>query len=173
MLRRGVGIAALERPGVKSRVSAGLLLYRMRDRQLELFLAHPGGPFFAHKDNGHWTIPKGEVESGEDLLATAIREVQEETGIAIEKTHEFIELGSIKQKGGKIVHAWAVEYDGPEPGPCKSNTFRLEWPIGSGKIKAFPEIDRAEFFPLEAAKVKIKSTQMPLLERLAEHVVRK
>ena len=126
-----------------------------------------------HKDNGHWTIPKGEVESGEDLLATAIREVQEETGIAIEKTHEFIELGSIKQKGGKIVHAWAVEYDGPEPGTCKSNTFQLEWPIGSGKMKAFPEIDRAEFFPLEAAKAKIKSTQIPLLERLAEHVVRK
>src|SRR5881392_1685983 len=102
MLRRGVGTAAVERPGVKTRVSAGLLLYRMREGQLEVFLAHPGGPFFAHKDDGHWTIPKGEVEPEEDLLATAIREVQEETGIAIERTKEFIDLGSIRQKGGKI-----------------------------------------------------------------------
>src|SRR4051812_25902050 len=105
MLHRGVGTPAFQRLGLKARVSAGLLLYRVREGQLEVFLAHPGGPFFAHKDDGHWTIPKGEVESGEDLLATAIREVQEETGIAIERTKAFIELGSIRQKGGKIVHA--------------------------------------------------------------------
>jgi predicted NUDIX family NTP pyrophosphohydrolase len=158
----------LERPGVRSRVSAGLVLYRKRNEQLEIFLAHPGGPFFAHKDDGHWTIPKGEVETGEDMLATAIREVEEETGLVIEKRANFIELGSIKQKGGKIVHGWGVEYSGPEPGPCKSNVFHMEWPIGSGQMKAFPEVDRAEFFPLDTAKVKVKPTQVPLLERLAE-----
>jgi predicted NUDIX family NTP pyrophosphohydrolase len=163
-----MGAPTLERPGVKSRVSAGLVLYRRRDGALEVFLAHPGGPFFAHKDDGHWTIPKGEVEPGEDLLATAIREVQEETGIVIDKTNQFIELGSIRQKGGKIVHAWAIEYSGPEPAACESNVFHMEWPIGSGQIQAFPEIDRAEFFPLETAKIKVKATQIPLLERLAE-----
>lgn len=155
---------------MRSRISAGLVLYRTRKGQLEIFLAHPGGPFFAHKDDGHWTIPKGEVEAGEDMLATAVREVQEETGIAVDKTATFIELGSIKQKGGKIVHAWAVEYTGPEPGPCKSNVFHMEWPIGSGQMRAFPEIDRAEFFPLETAKRKVKVTQVPLLDHLAERM---
>jgi predicted NUDIX family NTP pyrophosphohydrolase len=153
---------------MRSRVSAGLVLYRMRDGQLEVFLAHPGGPFFTHKDEGHWTIPKGEVEPDEDLLATAIREVQEETGIAIDKTKEFTELGSIRQKGGKTVHAWAVEYTGPEPVACESNVFHMEWPPGSGQLGAFPEVDRAQFFPLETAKLKVKATQIPLLERLAE-----
>ncbi|HKQ40073.1 MAG TPA: NUDIX domain-containing protein [Verrucomicrobiae bacterium] len=155
---------------MKSRVSAGLVLYRKRKDQLEIFLAHPGGPFFAHKDDGHWTIPKGEVEKDEDMLATAIREMQEETGIAIDKTQNFIALGSIRQKGGKIVHAWATEYTGPEPGTCKSNVFEMEWPMGSGRMQAFPEVDRAEFFALEAAKVKIKATQIPLLDRLAEQI---
>ena len=155
---------------MRSRVSAGLVLYRKRNGQLEVFLAHPGGPFFARKDDGHWTIPKGEIETGEDMLATAIREVQEETGIAIDKTATFIELGSIKQKGGKIVHAWATEYTGPQPGPCKSNVFHMEWPIGSGRMQAFPEIDRAEFFPLELARAKVKATQIPLIERLASLV---
>ena len=155
---------------MNSRVSAGLVLYRKRDGQLEVFLAHPGGPFFARKDEGHWTIPKGEVESGEDMLATATRELKEETGLAIEKGTNFIELGSIKQKGGKIVHAWGAEYSGPEPGACQSNMFHMEWPMGSGQMKAFPEVDRAAFFPLEAAKTKVKATQIPLLEKLAELV---
>jgi predicted NUDIX family NTP pyrophosphohydrolase len=153
---------------MRSRSSAGLLLYRMRNGQLEVFLAHPGGPFFAHKDDGHWTIPKGEVEPDEDLLVTAIREVEEETGLVIEKTKDFIELGSIRQKGGKIVHGWAVEYSGPEPTTCKSNVFQMEWPPGSGKWQAFPEVDRAQFFPLETAKLKVKASQIPLLEHLAE-----
>ena len=153
---------------MRSRVSAGLVLYRKRDGELEVFLAHPGGPFFAHKDDGHWTIPKGEVETGEDMLATAIREVEEETGLVIDERANFIELGSIKQKGGKIVHGWGVEYSGADPGPCKSNVFHMEWPIGSGQMKAFPEVDRAEFFPLETAKAKVKATQVPLLERLAD-----
>jgi len=153
---------------MRSRISAGLVLYRKRKGQLEFFLAHPGGPFFARKDDGHWTIPKGEVEPGEDMIATAIREVQEETGIVIDKAAKFIELGSIKQKGGKIVHAWGVEYTGPEPGPCKSNVFHMEWPLGSGQMQAFPEIDHAEFFPLETAKIKVKESQIPLLERVAQ-----
>ena len=160
-------LAALEGFGIRSRVSAGLVLYRLRDGQLEVFLAHPGGPFFAARDAGHWTIPKGEVEPGEDLLATAIREVQEETGIVVDKSKEFIELGSIRQKGGKIVHAWGVEYPCTDPVACKSNVFQLQWPPGSGEWKSFPEVDRAEFFPLEAAKAKVKPTQIPLLERLA------
>ena len=163
-----MGPATLEGLAVKSRVGAGLVLYRKRDGQVEILLAHPGGPFFAHKDAGHWTIPKGEVETGEDMLATAIREMQEETGIAIGKTQTFIELGSIRQKGGKIVHAWATEYIGPEPSVCTSNVFHMEWPIGSGRMQAFPEVDRAEFFPLELAKIKIKASQVPLLERLGE-----
>ena len=163
-----MGLAAMEGARVKARVSAGLLLYRMRQGQLEVFLAHPGGPFFARKDEGHWTIPKGEVHDGEGLLATAIREVHEETGVEIDKTAPFIELGSIRQKGGKIVHAWAVEYSGPEPGVCKSNVFHTEWPPGSGKMEPFPEVDRAEFFTLETAKLKVKQSQIPLLETLAE-----
>lgn len=150
-----------------SRVSAGLVLYRLRDGQLEVFLAHPGGPFFAARDEGHWTIPKGEVEPGEDLLATAIREVQEETGLAIDKSREFIELGSIRQKGGKIVHAWGAEHPCTDPVTCQSNVFRMEWPPGSGGWQSFPEVDRAEFFSLETAKLKVKATQVPLLERLA------
>jgi len=165
-----MGPATLARAGVKARVSAGLVLYRVRDGKVEVFLAHPGGPFFAHNDNGHWTIPKGEVEPGEDLLETAIREVQEETGLVVEHGPQFIELGSIRQKGGKVVHAWGVEYSGPTPGPCKSNVFHMEWPIGSGRMQAFLEIDRAEFFPLETARIKVKATQIPLLERLAKRV---
>jgi predicted NUDIX family NTP pyrophosphohydrolase len=165
-----MGASPLEGAGVNSRVSAGLVLYRIRDRGLEIFLAHPGGPFFARKDEGHWTIPKGEVEAGEDMLATAIREVREETGLELSKDGKFIELGSIKQKGGKVVHAWGAEYSGDVPAACKSNVFHMEWPIGSGQMKAFPEVDRAEFFPLQAAKIKIKPTQVPLLDRLAQIV---
>ena len=151
---------------MRSRISAGLLLYRRRDGQLEVFLAHPGGPFFEHKDEGHWTIPKGEIEPGEDYLAAAIREFEEEIGITIESHRNFIELGHIRQKGGKLVHGWALEYAGPEITTCRSNYFRMEWPIGSGRWREVPEVDRAEFFPLSKAKKKIKEAQVPLLERL-------
>ncbi len=151
---------------MRSRTSAGLLLYRLRQGQLEVFLAHPGGPFFARKDNGHWTIPKGEIESGEDFLATAIREFQEEIGLAIPPQSHFIELGSIQQKGGKIVYAWGVEQNCDDPITCKSNFFKMEWPIGSGKWQDFPEVDRAQFFPVAEARRKIKDTQIPLIERL-------
>jgi predicted NUDIX family NTP pyrophosphohydrolase len=153
---------------MRSRTSAGLLLYRRRDGVLEVFLAHPGGPFFTHKDLGHWTVPKGEVEPEEDYLATAIREFGEEIGLKISPGSQFIELGSIQQKGGKIVHAWGVEYTGTEAIVCKSNLFKMEWPIGSGKWCEFPEVDRAEFFGMGEARRKIKETQEPFLDRLAE-----
>ena len=150
------------------RVSAGLLMYRIHDGKLQVLLAHPGGPLFQNKDDGAWTIPKGEIEPGEDLLEAAKREFKEETGVT--PTGLFIALTPIKQKGGKIVHAWGAEYSGPEPGACQSNMFHMEWPMGSGQMKAFPEVDRAAFFPLEAAKTKVKATQIPLLEKLAELV---
>ena len=151
---------------MRSRVSAGLLMYRTRNGYLEVFLAHPGGPFFAHKDEGHWTIPKGEVEPDEELQATAIREFQEEVGIPIDPKSAFLELGSIRQKGGKIVHAWAIELDWDDSIPFTSTTYKLEWPVGSGRFQDFPEVDRAQFFPLEIARRKIKETQAPLLDRL-------
>lgn len=148
------------------RVSAGLLIYRKRAGTLEVLLAHPGGPFFKNKDDGHWTIPKGETDKDEDLLATALREFEEEIGMEIDPASKSIDLGSIRQKGGKLVHAWAVEGDCPAGHCLKSNTFKMEWPPKSGKFQAFPEVDRAEFFDLETAKKKIKATQIPLLERL-------
>jgi len=148
------------------RVSAGLVMYRRRAGELEVFLAHPGGPYFARKDEGHWSIPKGEIEPGEDHLATAIREFQEEIGISVDPGGHFVDLGSIRQKGGKVVHAWAVEGDCPAGHCLKSNHFVVEWPPRSGKFREFPEVDRAEFFPLAEARKKIKPTQIPLLDRL-------
>ena len=148
----------------RSRVSAGLLMFRRKGGALEFLLAHPGGPFFARKDEGAWTIPKGEAAPDEDLLTRAQIEFEEEIGI---RPHgNWIELGSIKQKGGKIVHAWAFEGDLPNSFKLKSNTFEMEWPPGSGKLKEFPEIDRAEFFRDEVARRKIKPTQVPFFDRL-------
>lgn len=151
---------------MRSKQSAGLLLYRLVNGQLEVFLAHPGGPFFSRKDHGHWTIPKGEIEPGEEYLATAIREFKEEIGLAIPAESNFIALGRIQQKGGKIVYGWAVEQRGEAAIVCTSNLFEMEWPLGSGKRQKFPEVDRAEFFPLTMARRKIKDTQIPFLERL-------
>src|SRR5882672_8881963 len=141
----------------KDKISAGLLMYRVRGGELEVFLAHPGGPFFARKDDGHWTIPKGETGSGEDLLATAKREFREETGI--EPQGEFTPLGSIQQKGGKIVHGWAFAGDRDGSLPLKSNTFTMEWPPRSGRMVQVPEIDRAEFFAIPEARRKLKEAQ--------------
>ena len=145
-------------------ISAGLLMYRVRDGRLEVFLAHPGGPFFAHRDDGHWTIPKGEIEPGEELFVTALREFCEETGLLA--TGPFLPLESIKQKGGKTVHAWAFAGDWDESQPIRSNLFEIEYPIGSGRRVRVPEIDRAGFFALPAARRKMKDRQVPFLDRL-------
>lgn len=147
-----------------SRVSAGILLFRRRPTGIEVLLAHPGGPLFAKKDAGHWTIPKGEVEPGEELLAVARREFEEETGQP-SPYGPTIELGSIVQKGGKTVHAWAVEGD-LDAAAAVSNTFELAWPPGTGRLQLFPEIDRVEWFGPDEARRRIKETQIPLLDRL-------
>jgi predicted NUDIX family NTP pyrophosphohydrolase len=153
----------MEKPKRK-KVSAGLLMYRIKSGLLEVFLVHPGGPFFAKKDEGVWSIPKGEIEAEEDFLKAAIREFEEETGL--KPSGEFLPLGTIKQKGGKTVYAWAFKGDRNENQPIQSNTFRIEWPPHSGKQKEFPEIDRAEFFEVETAKRKINPAQIILIERL-------
>lgn len=155
---------------MRSQISAGLLVFRRNRGETEVFLAHPGGPLFAHKDDGHWTIPKGEVEPGEDLLCAARREFKEEIGIALSASSPFLPLGSIQQKGGKCVHAWAVEEDLADQ-PIHSNEFEMEWPPRSGKMQRFCEVDRAQFFPLTVAKRKLKERQLPLLEEL-ERLVR-
>ena len=133
---------------------------------MEFLLAHPGGPLFARKDDGAWTIPKGEAAPGEDLLTRAQIEFEEEVGFHSESSWDWIELSSIKQKGGKTVHAWAFEGDLPEPFESKSNLFEMEWPPRSGKRKQFPEIDQALFFSEEVARRKIKPTQVAFLDRL-------
>ena len=150
----------------RSRISAGLLMFRRRNNELEFLLVHPGGPFFARKDDGVWTIPKGEVAPGEDLLTRAQIEFEEEVGFRPENVQRWIELGWIRQKGGKIVHAWSFEGDLPEPFECKSNLFELEWPPRSGKYQPFPEVDQACFFSDEIARRKLKATQVPFLDRL-------
>jgi predicted NUDIX family NTP pyrophosphohydrolase len=141
-------------------------MFRRRNDELEVLLAHPGGPFFAHKDDGVWTIPKGEAAPEEDLLTRAQIEFEEEVGFRPESFRGWIELGSIIQKGGKIVHAWAFEGDLPEPFECRSNQFELEWPARSGKYQKFPEVDQVCFFSEEVARRKLKQAQVPLLDRL-------
>jgi predicted NUDIX family NTP pyrophosphohydrolase len=150
----------------RSRISAGLLMFRRRNDELEFLLAHPGGPLFARKDDGIWTIPKGEAASGEDLLTRAQIEFEEEVGFRPEGVLDWIALGWIKQKGGKIVHAWAFEGDLPGSFEPKSNLFEMEWPPHSGKRKMFPEVDQVRFFSEEVARRKIKPAQALLLDRL-------
>ena len=141
-------------------------MFRSKNDELEVLLAHPGGPFFARKDEGVWTIPKGEAAPDEDLLTRAQIEFEEEVGFRLENVQQWIGLGWVQQKGGKIVHAWAFEGDLPNSFKLKSNTFEMEWPPGSGKLKEFPEIDRAEFFGDEVARRKIKPAQVPFFDRL-------
>ncbi len=150
------------RQGKRAKVSAGLLMYRWLRGQLEVFLVHPGGPFFARKDDGCWSIPKGEVEEGDGLLETALREFEEETGLT--PSGEMIPLGEVRQKGGKVVHAWAFAGDWEENRPLVCNTFSMEWPPGSGEQREFAEIDRAAFFDLEPARRKINQAQAAFLD---------
>jgi predicted NUDIX family NTP pyrophosphohydrolase len=138
-------------------------MYRRRRGVLEVFLVHPGGPFWAGKDAGAWSIPKGEYTLAEDPLAAARREFTEETGLTA--AGEFIPLTPLKQPGGKIIHAWAVQGD-CDPGAIRSNTFSLEWPPRSGRRQDFPEVDRAAWFPLAAAREKITQGQLGFLEEL-------
>lgn len=145
------------------RVSAGLLMYRVRGGRLEAMLVHPGGPFWMKKDAGAWSLPKGEIAPGEDALEAARREFEEETGL--HPGGEFLALGEVVQKGGKIIRAWAFEGD-CDPASLKSNTFAMEWPPRSGKRQEFPEIDRAKFFTLEEARKKINSAQVALIDVL-------
>jgi len=144
-------------------VSAGLLLYRRGDRGLELFLAHPGGPFWRDRDAGAWTIPKGAVDDGEELLDAACREFEEETGIR--PRAPFRPLGSIRQKAGKVVNAWAWEGDA-DPERVTSNSTQTEWPPGSGRWITYPEVDRCAWFDPAAARAKINPAQAELISRL-------
>jgi predicted NUDIX family NTP pyrophosphohydrolase len=146
------------------RTSAGLLMFRRRGNALEVLLGHPGGPFWANRDLGAWTIFKGEMAEGEDELTTARREFEEETGIRPEGP--FHPLGSVKQKGGKVVHAWAFEGD-TDPATIRSNSFRVQWPPGSGQWQSFPEVDRAQWFGLDEARRRINPAQAALLDALA------
>jgi predicted NUDIX family NTP pyrophosphohydrolase len=143
--------------------SAGLLLYREKGDSVEVFLVHPGGPFWAKKDDGAWSIPKGEFDANEDPLDAAKREFQEETSFVA--SGKFLPLTPIRQRGGKIVHAWAVRADA-DAAKIKSNTFSIEWPPRSGKMREFAEVDRAAWFAIGWAKQKILKSQLPLLEQI-------
>jgi predicted NUDIX family NTP pyrophosphohydrolase len=143
--------------------SAGILLFR-RTPELEVLLVHPGGPFWANKDLGAWSIPKGEHEEREDAQACAIREFTEETGGA-PSPGELDDLGTVKQKSGKVVQAWALEGD-LDAAAIRSNTFTLQWPPRSGRMKEFPEIDRAQWFPVDQARERINAAQAAFLDRL-------
>jgi predicted NUDIX family NTP pyrophosphohydrolase len=145
------------------RVSAGLLMYRKMDGQLEVFLVHPGGPFWTKKDLGAWTIPKGEYTEDEDPLKAARREFLEETGFIPQGNFE--ELGKVKQAGGKVVSAWAFEGD-CDPANLVSNTCEIEWPPRSGRLLEIPEVDRGRWFSIPAARKYIKDRQEPFLDRL-------
>lgn len=152
------------------KLSAGILLYRMRHTQLEFFLVHPGGPFFVRKDDGHWTVPKGEFPADEEPLDAAVREFEEETGYR--PSGDFIPLHPVVQKGGKQILCWGVAGD-MDAAALRSNTFELEWPPSSGKKKVFPEVDKGGWFNMEDARRKIKAAQIPLLEELTDLLERR
>jgi predicted NUDIX family NTP pyrophosphohydrolase len=152
------------------KISAGLLVYRLRDGVIEVFLVHPGGPFWAKKDPGAWSIPKGLIDKDEESLAAAQREFKEETGLEI--SGHFAQLTPAKMKSGKVVRAWAVEGD-CDPSAITSNTFSMEWPPNSGRQQEFPEIDRAAWFGIEEAKKKINQGQIDLLEELLQMLTKK
>ena len=145
--------------------SAGILAYRFRSDRLEVFLVHPGGPYWSNKDAGAWSIPKGEYEDTEDPLAAAQREFAEETGVHL--AGEFRKLTSRKQRSGKVIHAWALEAD-VDVAKLRSNTFTIEWPPGSGIVAEFPEVDRGEWFWIATAMAKINPGQRGFLEELQQ-----
>ena len=145
------------------KTSAGILLYRRKDNEFRVFLVHPGGPFFEKKDEGAWSVPKGEIDEGEDALVAARREFKEETGCGLEG--KFVPLSPVTQKGGKIVLVWAVEGD-CDADAIRSNTFALEWPPKSGRVRDFPEVDRAGWFTVDEAKKKINPAQAALMDDL-------
>jgi predicted NUDIX family NTP pyrophosphohydrolase len=151
-----------------ARRSAGIVLYRSGADGVEVLLVHPGGPFWAKKDAGAWSIPKGEYEDGEDALACALREFEEETGTRL-GSDDLLELGSVRQKSGKQVTAWAVAGD-LDAETVRSNTFVMEWPPRSGRQAEFPEIDRAQWFGVDVAREKLVSAQAELLDRLLQRV---
>ena len=154
------------------KVSAGILLYRHREDALEVLLAHPGGPFFANRDAGHWTIPKGEPDGADELLAAAAREFEEETGhalaaVARDPAPTPLDLGFVVQASGKHVHCWAVEGD-LDPATSTSNTFEMPWPPGSTRLRTFPEIDRVAWFPVDEARRRANPSQAELVDRFLE-----
>ncbi|MGO9120890.1 MAG: NUDIX domain-containing protein [Desulfomonilaceae bacterium] len=149
--------------------SSGILLFRFRSDKLEVMLVHPGGPFWARKDEAAWSIPKGLFDETENALDAARREFNEETGLEVDG--KFIELGEVKQPSGKIVHAWALEKD-LDVTRIESNSFTMEWPKNSGKIREYPEVDRADWFDLDQARKKILKGQVALLDRLADLIAK-
>jgi predicted NUDIX family NTP pyrophosphohydrolase len=158
-----VGRSKIEKYPMPKR-SAGLLLFR-RSTPLELFLVHPGGPFWARKDDGAWSLPKGEYSEDEDALLAAKREFQEETGFSVDG--DFLPLGDLRQPGGKLITAWALEKD-VDPTHANSNLFSIEWPPKSGKKREFPEVDRAAWFPVTQARTKLLKGQVPFINRLVK-----
>jgi predicted NUDIX family NTP pyrophosphohydrolase len=152
-------------------VSAGLLMYRVVEGQdqLEVLLVHPGGPYWKNKDAGAWTLPRGGVEPGEELLPAAIREFTEETGL--DPKGPFISLGEVRHRSGKRIHAWAFA-GSCDPDSIRSNTFEIEWPPRSGRLQKFPEIDKADFFSIASARHKILAPEQPFLDRLLESLSR-
>jgi predicted NUDIX family NTP pyrophosphohydrolase len=149
------------------KISAGLLMYRDTDHDPEVLLVHPGGPFWQRKDNGVWTIPRGEVKNGEDYLSAAIREFKEETGWKPQSP--YLPLGGVRLGSGKTIHAWA--FGGSfDPASLRSNLFEIEWPPKSGRHQQFPEIDRAGFFTMAEARNKMRISELPFLDRLAEQL---
>jgi len=157
-----------------ARRSAGILLFRRADGgsgELEVLLVHPGGPFWARRDVGAWSVPKGEVDPGEEELACALRELREETGSSFDDVpeRELLALGEVRQRSGKVVSAWALERD-LDADAIVSSTFELEWPPRSGRVQAFPEVDRAAWLALPAARTKLLPAQVPFLDRLAAAV---
>ena len=152
-----------------ARTSAGLLLFRKGRGGLEVFLVHPGGPFWRGRDAGAWSIPKGEIDAGEDGLAAARRELAEETGVSVEG--DFMELTPVRQKAGKIVRAWAIEAD-CDAATIRSNVFSMEWPPRSGRTEEFPEVDKAAWFALPEARERINAAQAALIDELEKRLAR-